>query len=230
MVSMRISATTTSSALSRGFTLLEVLVVVSLLALLAAVAAPVMVNRLGDDDMAREAEKLTARLYQLNEQSLFLGQLLAARLEEDGLQPLRYSLEEREFVPTAAGSGSVSALELPPGIRLEWRLEELEGDEPELADAVSARLADGDDDDADRNSSGDERNNDDAGRDDDGGEDENGEAEAPQLYFFPSGEVSPATLWLRAVDGNGEGDVRLELDALGGVHRPGQQEGDTDEG
>lgn len=229
MASMRISATTNNSASSRGFTLLEVLVVVSLLALLAAVAAPVMVNRLGEDDMAREAEKLTARLYQLNEQSLFLGQLLAARLEEGGLQPLRYSLEERGFVPTDADSGSVSALELPPGIRLEWRLEELDREGPELADAVSARLADGDDDDADRNNNSADRDNDGADRGDERG-DEDGEDEPPQLYFFPSGEVSPATLWLRAVDGDGEAGVRLELDALGGVHRPEEQESDTDDG
>lgn len=214
MASMRISATTISSGSSRGFTLLEVLVVVTLLALLASVAAPVMVNRLGGADMDREAEKLTARLHQLNEQSLFLGQLLAARLQEDGLQPLRYSLEERDFVSMDADSGSLRRLELPDGIRLEWRLEDVERDGPDLADAVSSRLSD-----------------DDGETDDDtrADEDEDDDAQAPQLYFFPSGEASPATLWLRTTAGDGEDSLRLELDALGQVHRPDREEGDADE-
>lgn len=200
---MRISAITTdSSRPAGGFSLLEIMVVAALIALLAAIAMPALMRDRGGGP-GEQAERLSGVLEQLNEQSLFLGQLLAARLEEDGVQPLRFDHEESEFV-AMEGAGELGPLELPADMRLEWRLEET-GDREgvDLRDAVSNRMMG----DEDEDNSG------------DGGEDE-----PPQVFFFPSGEVTPVTFWLRRRGAEGDG-LRLELNSVGRVERPARGNG-----
>lgn len=213
---MRTSATTNNSR-ARGFSLFEIMVVVALIALLAAVAVPTLTDR-GRGELRKQGDRLSGLLEQLNEQSLFLGQMLATRLKSDQVQPLRYDHEEGDFV-AMQGEGELSALELPDGIRLEWRLEQTdERQGPELRDAVSSRLDDGESDTRER---GEREQADDSDEPDDNGDDES----PPQLFFFPSGEVTPITLWLRRSGAEGEG-LEFKLNSLGRVERPsGEDEG-----
>lgn len=204
---MRISAITNNGPRSpRGFSLLEIMVVVALIALLAAIAVPTLMRDPGGGP-GQQADRVSGLLEQLNEQSLFLGQLLAARLKENTVQPLRFDHEEGEFV-AMDGAGELGPLELPGDMRLEWRLEETgDREEVNLRDAVSNRMM------------GDE--------DETGGNDDE-EENPPQVFFFPSGEATPVTLWLRRRGAEGDG-LRLELNSVGRVERPGRGNGGNED-
>lgn len=204
---MRTSATTNSRFnLGSGFSLLEIMVVAALVALLAAVAVPTIMRNPGGDAVSEHADRLSGFLQQLNEQSLFLGQMLAVRFETDAVHPLRFAQEEGQFV-AMEGAGELGTLELPEALRLEWRLEKTdERQGVNLREAVSSRMM--------------------ADEDDTREPDE--EASPPQVFFFPSGEVTPITLWLRHQEREGEG-VRLELNSLGRVQRPADENGSDEE-
>lgn len=218
---MRIFGTTRNSRL-HGFSLLEIMVVIGLIALMAAIAVPAIIGDRGASDLGKQSERLTGVLEQLNEQSLFLGQMLAARLEPDRVQPLRYAHEETAFVPLE-GEGELSALELPDGVRLEWRLEEPDSQRgPDLREAVSSRLDDEQSDGRDPERGSDEGN----GKQQDSASAEGSSDDTPpQLFFFPSGEATPITLWLRPVGSEGEG-IKLKVNSLGRVKRPSGEEED----
>lgn len=224
---MRTSATTSSSA-PRGFSLLEIMVVAALIALLAAMAVPMVTAGGGRSQLQRQADRISALLEQLNEQSLFVGELLAARLEPGAIRPLRFSHEESAFVAMEGRSGGLSTLKLPDGLRLEWELEQSDRRGADLRDALSARLSNEDNGDArsgkEARSAEDGVRNPEDGRGSGDGDDEasaSGEAEQmPQVFFFPSGEVTPLTLWLRAPGSEGA-SMELELDSMGRVARPG---------
>lgn len=174
----------------RGFSLLEVLVVVTLLALFASLALPLMNRDSNTRDFAWQAARLRDTLLVLNETSLFRGELLALRLEPDGYRPLRYDPAERDFLPLGE-SRNLAEFTLPEGIRLEWELEAAPRQEGELSLAEAAeRLL------AEEEIS------------------ESGQA-LPQLFFFPSGEVTPVRLFLRDLE---SGEVeQLDLSTMGRV-------------
>lgn len=207
---MRTSPTTNNNARpASGFSLLEIMVVAALIALLAAVAVPTLMRNPGGGGLSEQSDRVSALLQQLSEQSLFLGQLLAVRLESDAVRPLRFAHEEGAFV-AMEGAGELSALELPDDLRLEWRLENsVDQQGVNLREAVSSRMM------------GDEDN---SGSPDKGEED----STPPQVFFFPSGEATPITLWLRHRGAEGEG-VRLELNSLGRVERPSRENGNDDD-
>ncbi len=191
-----------------GFSLLEIMVVAALIALVAAVAVPTLMRNPGDG-LEEQSERVSALLQQLSEQSLFLGEMLAVRLESGAVRPLRFAHEEGEFV-AMEGAGELGALDLSGDIRLEWRLEDSEDRQGvNLREAVSSRMM------------GDEAES--GGQDD--GEDDSA---PPQVFFFPSGEATPITLWLRREGAAGEGK-QLRLNSLGRVERPSRENGD-DEG
>jgi general secretion pathway protein H len=192
------------------------MVVAALIALLAAIAVPMMTAGGGRSELQRQADQVSALLEQLNEQSLFVGELLAARLEPEGIRPLRYSHEESAFVAMEGRSGGLSVLELPEGLRLEWELEQSERRGANLRDALGSQLAEEDDNGDGRSTN--TRDDGGAGSTDSG--EETSKEAIPQVFFFPSGEVTPLTLWLRATGAEGAG-IELELDSLGRVARPG---------
>lgn len=204
---MRTSAITNNHCqAASGFSLLEVMVVAGLIALLAAVAVPTIMRNPGGDEVNEQRDRVSGLLQQLSEQSLFLGQMLAVRVESDALHPLRFAHEENRFV-AMDGAGELNTLELPAGMSLEWRLENSEDRQGvNLREAVSSRMM----------------------ADEDEAAEPEKDKSPPQVFFFPSGEATPITLWLRHQEGEGEG-VQLKLNSLGRVQRPAG-ENDSDEG
>lgn len=175
-----------------GFTLLEILVVVSLVALISAVVAPLIFG--GDEHrkLERKAGKVVDLLDTMGEQSLFLGEFLALRLYSDRIEPMRYDPVEQEFtafVPETPGAPRV--LYLDDGMRLDWTLES-----PEQRDDGRDGIDPGD-----------------VFREQDLADDDDDE-ELPQLFFFPSGESSAARLVLEN-ERREQRAFRIRLDSLG---------------
>jgi len=170
-----------------GFTLLEVLVVVFLMVAISTVVVVAALRGGGQDESSRELAELSDTIVLMTEQSLFRGDLLAMRFTDTGWEPLRFDVTEAEFLPLPA---PLEAVTLPDNIRLEWRLEQ-DGDSQSLtiAEAAEALMAD--------DISPDEK------------------PKPPQMFFFPSGEASPVTIWL--VDEDANVRRQLTVDALGVV-------------
>jgi len=199
-----------------GFTLLEIMVVVMLMGLLTAVLVS-QGNWTSDDrQLEEEAARLEDTLALLNERSLFSGQLLALRLETTGWTPLSYDRIEGEFLPVE--DTALKAHRLPPSLELVWELDDL-GDEQASLSEVAEELV------KDDVMSG-------AGKalldDEESDESEQDEDDFPQVFFFPSGEVSPLTLTLRAYD-DVEAVQRLRVSALGRFSDPDAEDDQDDE-
>jgi general secretion pathway protein H len=190
------------------------MVVAALIALLAAIAVPMVTAGGGRSALQRQADQVSALLEQLNEQSLFVGELLAARLEDGAIRPLRFAHEESAFVAMDGRAGGLSTLELPDGLRLEWELEQSERRGADLRDALDSQLS-AEDDTGTRGGNADEP----ARAADDDGAGARASEQPPQVFFFPSGEVTPLTLWLRTTGTEGA-RIELELDSMGRVARP----------
>jgi general secretion pathway protein H len=186
-----------------GFSLLELLVVVVLLGMLMMV----MVPRLIRDDTGRQLQQESARISdmvsQLTEQALFRGDLLALRLETDAVEPLRYDWQEEAFV--AFETGPLRRHGLPEGVSLEWdTVAPADDGQPSLADAAEVILGDGE---------------------------EPGEEPEPlpQVFFFPSGEVSPITLRLYAPDTVFEEELYITSIGTSESDRDGREFGDQEQ-
>lgn len=186
---MPISASATDARRQSGFTLLEVLVVVTLLALLASLVVPMIGRDTQTDDIDFQAVQLRDRLQQLAENSLFRGEVMAMHLSMTGFTPLRYVIEEQAFEPII-DNPFFAAQELPQDYLLEWTLDTgSDRDGRSLADVTKQMLLE---DDADED-----------------------EEDFPQVFFFPSGEATAVNLLLRNSE-SGE-ERRLEMDPLGRV-------------
>lgn len=188
---MQISTSAINSRRSLGFTLLEVLVVVTLLALLASMVVPMMGRNTDTEDLDFQAKHLKDVIQQLAENSMFRGELMALRLDENRYQPQRYNVDEQVFEPIA-GNELFAEFELPANYLLEWTLAEQDDPGQSSLNQVAANLV------ATENN---------VDKDD-----------LPQLYFFPSGEATPVTLILR--DAEKSDELKLELDAVGRVEIP----------
>ena len=204
-----------------GFTLLEILVVVMLIGLLTAVA--IFQGSWTSDD--RQLEQATARLRDtvtlLNERSLFSGQLMALRLEHNGWTPLAYDRVEGEFLPV--DDTSLKPYSMPASLELVWQIDELddaEGQEQATLEDVAKVLVEDDvmagSDDLLENDE--QREND----------DEEEEKPFPQMFFFPSGEVSPVTLSVRSLEDLDQ-ERRLQVTALGRLTDPDREENEPAE-
>lgn len=220
------TSTQTSPATHRGFSLLEVMVVVTLIALFATVAMPALM-RAGGGDLEDSTRRLVETLERLREQSLFRSEVLALRLSPHGYTPLRYDIDEQAFLELE--TDRLTAVELTEEIGLEWELDSIE-DEPDLRDLAKQRLnamreskGSGDTErDASRNPS---RNGGMRGDAAESGTDEPAsekevDKEFPQVFFFPSGEASPVRFRLVAEQGE---ERLIRLGALGTIHR-GEEE------
>lgn len=177
-----------------GFTLFEVLVVAFLLGLLGFVT----VSTVSSGGEQRQLQQATVNvpdlLTDVAEQSMFLGQMLAIRLHENRLEPLRYDPQSLRFVELGAGiPGAPKALQLHESLRLEWQATEIEqGDRPDapmdLGAVIEERLL-VDDTDSDEI--------------------------PPQIFFFPSGEATPMRLTLSVPQMPELAAREIELDTLG---------------
>lgn len=189
----------------RGFTLLEILVVVAIVALCAAVIIP-NVSVTGEQALEKDAAQVTDLVAVLSEHSLFSGELVGLYLSDERLMPLRFDPDEQKFMPFSSDRrNGIAPLTLDGSVRLEWQLVEPGSRDDErrhdsapseqglsLADAAEARLTTG--------------------------EKREDKRERPQLYFFPSGESTAATLMLREV-GQSEMPLKLKLDTFGRITR-----------
>jgi len=198
-----------------GFTLLEIMVVVMLMGLLTAVLVS-QGNWTSDDrQLEEEAARLEDTLALLNERSLFSGQLLALRLQTTGWTPLAYDRIEGDFLPV--DDTALKAHRLPPSLELVWELDDLGEDQARLSDVAETLVQDdvmaGTGEGLLDGEEGDESDQDDE--------------VFPQVFFFPSGEVSPLTVTLRAYD-DVEAEQRLRVSALGQFSDP--DAGDDEEG
>ncbi len=190
-----------------GFTLLEIMVVVMLMGLLTAVLVS-QGNWTSDDrQLEEEAARLEDTLALLNERSRFSGQLLALRLQTTGWTPLAYDRIEGDFLPV--DDTALKAHRLPPSLELVWELDDLGEDQARLSDVAETLVQDdvmaGTGEGLLDGEEGDESDQDDE--------------VFPQVFFFPSGEVSPLTVTLRAYD-DVEAEQRLRVSALGQFSDP----------
>ncbi|MDF1630243.1 MAG: prepilin-type N-terminal cleavage/methylation domain-containing protein [Alcanivoracaceae bacterium] len=176
-----------------GFTLLEVLVVVALMVLVATLLVSAALRGSTGDPAGTAAARFSDTVALMSENSLFRGELLALRLSDTGWTPLGFDVANSEFVPLAS---PLAETELEQGILLEWKMEESRNpDRPDIAEVGASLISD-----------------------------ElmvEKKQEVPQIFFFPSGEVTPLTVWLVQV----EGDVSHELmvDPLGRVTAVGDE-------
>lgn len=183
-----------------GFTLLEVLVVVTLLALFASMTLPMMGRNPSGEDLDYQGERLRNTVQILSENSLFRGELLALRVDADTYQPMQYDVTERAFLDMA-GDEALAGYTLPSQYLLEWQLaDEESSDEQTLAYAANA-LSEPDT--------------------------KEEETPSPQIFFFPSGESTPITLLLRDSEQNRE--LRLIVDPAGRVVIEGDDQSERDE-
>ena len=213
--------------LQSGFTLLEIMVVVGLIALLSAVVIS-QGNWTSDDrQLEQESARLKDTLALLNERSLFSGQLLALRLRHDGWEPLAYDIAAADFLPIE--DTALKPRQIPPSLELVWQLDELADEEQASLSQVAETLVKKDislDLGEDTVGEGDEEE---ARQQDSNREsDEEDEKAFPQIFFFPSGEVSPVTLAMQSQD-DLEQVQRWQISALGQIKDPDREQDDGDQ-
>lgn len=102
---------------SRGFTLVEVLVVVVIIAILASVAV-LSVGALGrDTQLSEETDRLSALLSMVKEQAEMQHRDYGLRLEEKRYSFLRFDVRTGDWVEVA-GDRLLRPRELPEGVRV----------------------------------------------------------------------------------------------------------------
>ena len=177
-----------------GFTLLEVLVVVALMVVVATLLVSAALRGSTGDPAGTAATRFSDTIALMSEHSLFSGELLALRLSDTGWTPLGFNVADAEFVPLAS---PLAATELEEGILLEWKVEESRNPErPDIAEVGAALISD-----------------------------ElmvEKKQEVPQIFFFPSGEVTPLTVWLVQADSGVSHE--LMVDPLGRVTTTGDEQ------
>ncbi len=192
---MQTSASASRVIYQKGFTLLEVLVVVTLLALFASLVLPMLGQRTGSDSLTSLSDRLASTLQLMAETSVFRGELLAMTLTADGYTPHRFDLATSSFVELDQDQ-SLAVVTYPEGVTLEWQLDTESQTDISLSDTMKAVMT------------SDQQNEED-------------EPVLPQLFFFPSGEVTPVRLSLR--DAETEQEISFSLDPAGRIERTDEQ-------
>lgn len=201
-----------------GFTLLEILVVVSLIAMISLAVLVVPVWTDDSRELDREAGRLSDTLTMLSEDSLFSGKLMALRVTDSGWAPLQYDVASSRFVP-AEGEG-LQAQSLPDSLEMSWQSDQLAGQDqqtPTLQQAAQHLVAqDPFGDNGQGLLSKDNHSGSGAANKKGGGD---GSQPLPQAYFFPSGESTPMTFTVRSRN-NLDLQAKRQLTALGQVRDP----------
>ena len=204
---MPTSASATRQRNNSGFTLLEVLVVVTLLALFASLVLPMVSQRDSVDGVEHASERLASSLSLLSENSVFRGHVLAMSLRPDGYTPMQYDIASNTFV-TLVDDKSFDRVDFDQNLIFEWQLDERADGDVSLEEAMEGVVS------AQSNAPTQSSQDDDQE-----------ELPLPQLFFFPSGESTPVLLVLRDTD-TGE-ERKLQLDIVGRVSDP--EAGETGE-
>lgn len=216
--------------LQAGFTLLEIMVVIALIALLSAVVVS-QGNWTSDDrQLEQESARLKDTLALLNERSLFSGQLLALRLRHDGWEPLAYDIAAADFLPIE--DTALKPRQIPPALELVWQLDELADEEQASLSQVAETLVKKDTSlDLGEGLTGEDNEGEarsEQQREENRNDKEDEDKVFPQIFFFPSGEVSPITLSMQSLD-DLEYVQRWQISALGQISDPDLEQEEDDE-
>jgi|SRR5690625_865539 len=179
---------------SQGFTLVEVLLVVTLFALMAAFLVPNLSvsEQSKTDTFATHVEILFG---EMSEYSVYSGELLALRITDTQLIPLRFASYEDGFQPYSADTGSIKPLALPAQLSVRWEDEDIDASQQADPDALT-RWQESDDTITSSK--------------------EFGRKEVvPEVFFYPSGEASAGTLILYSDDVNTSVSHKITLNPLG---------------
>ena len=141
--------------------------------------------------------------------------MLALRLRSDGWTPLVYDRDEKAFI--AIDNTSLKGRSLGAELTLEWQVDVLEDDEIALS-AVAENLVKEDVMATPEGLSQDDED-DETSRDTAETKKQKEDEDLPQVFFFPSGEVTPVTLTLLS-NSELEEYQRWQISALGQVTDP----------
>jgi general secretion pathway protein H len=160
---------------SRGFTLLELIVVIFIIGITLTFAALSITNRDQEQRAEQEAQSLAARLGLAGQESVLQAKELALELTEEGSGYQFLVLEGKGWQILGSDQDALRPRRLPGGMRLEMKLE---GEEIHFTE-ISEKSAD----DVDKNPEEDlERKGD--------------EETTPRIYLLSSGEITPFTATL----------------------------------
>lgn len=150
----------------RGFTLLEILVVMFIISIIVGFAVLSIDSRGGEDRLQREAERMQALLSLAADEAILFGSQMGVDFTPEGYRFLR--LQQEGWVPLAGGQTPLRPRQLPDGVKL--RLLEAESNKDRFDPLAPAGPNDAE-----------------AEEDD---EDEE-ERRRPDLLLLSSGEISP---------------------------------------
>lgn len=160
---------------AKGFTLLELIVVIFIIGITLTFAALSITNRDQEQRAEQEAQSLAARLSLAGQESVLQAKELALELTEEGSGYQFLVLEGKGWQILGSDQDALRPRRLPGGMRLEMKLE---GEEIHFTE-TSEKSAD----DVDKNPEEDlERKGD--------------EETTPRIYLLSSGEITPFTATL----------------------------------
>lgn len=181
---------------ARGFTLLELLVVMVLMGLLSAAAMTTINYAFTDDTADKHSERLAALVELAAEEALLTGRELGMRIDDDGYSFYRF--EERQQAWTSIAEQKIFRNRpFPEHIEISLQLE---GQAVVLADE-----------------SADESANEENGEVNNEVDDNDFADEPPQVMFFSSGQSTPFELEI--LDTRDDQRWQLSADLLGRVER-----------
>lgn len=181
-----------AAASERGFTLLEILIVMVLIAIVTAAAINIINFTIRDADAETEAKRFAALASLAAEQALLTGREYGVRLDEDTMRFFVFEDENGQWLPLDEDN-TFRPRPLPAALDFDLVLEGQEVVLGGTADEEEQDQAVGGEDDSDT------------------------QLEQPQLMFLSSGEITPFTLTVSETDGEEtwvvEGDLlgRMEV-------------------
>lgn len=176
-----------SAVRARGFTLLEILVVVVIIAVLTAMLVPNLASGGRWREIAREADTLSARLREAQQDAMLYGREYGIVLAQDGYRFVAWDAAKQGFFAVSDTSLPWLERRLPEGITLSAETADardtltLPEPQPDTGKAATTQ--------------------------------EKEKPEQPTVYVLSSGEVTPFAVTIRA-DGE-DNEARVAFDALG---------------